>query len=276
VISFQSAVDQFFPPSFGLPEYKSPTDPRDHTNLKEAWDEMIRKRCLTPRATSVLPTYLPMAFANVKSLKTIQIPLPPNSPAQQSNVYWTPVSTPNGQERFNPDAYFDMSFRPSNTTGQDKAPFSSASETSKRTSSSWASMHLARTVHTIIGCKEAIWDAYQDLFSNKFLAPPVVQSSRVKDIRDADNTKGLRDVFENDWLRWEGDMKDRIGIRGCIGAELMWSEPPGPLPDWRVWRDSLEMQREDDEFTLVDRDMDICRSIRGFVCWKPELGMSDN
>jgi hypothetical protein len=69
-------------------------------------------------------------------------------------------------------------------------------------------------------------------------------------------------------------MKDRIGIRGCIGAELMWAEPPGQPPNWRVWRNSLEMQHDDDESTLCE-DVDLCRSIRGFVCWKPGLATSD-
>lgn len=63
------------------------------------------------------------------------------------------------------------------------------------------------------------------------------------------------------------DMKDRIGIRGCISTELMWAEPPGQSSDWQT---SFEKERDDDERTLYE-DVDICRSIQGFVCWKPEI-----
>lgn len=195
ILSFQSAIDKFLPP---LPEYKPSTDPRDHTNLKEAWDEMVRKRCLTPQATAVLPTYLPISFVNVKSQQALQIPLPPNSPAQQGNGYCTSAATRNGHEQFGPNMLCGSS---STASYENASP--GTRYLSKGTPSSWGPMHLARTVHTIIGCKEAIWDAYQDIFSDRSLAPPVVTSSRVEDIRGADNTKGLRDMFENDWLRWE-------------------------------------------------------------------------
>lgn len=64
-------------------------------------------------------------------------------------------------------------------------------------------------------------------------------------------------------------MKDRIGIRGSITAELLWTRPTDDPPDWRVWRDTAE--KHDDQYdTLLDVDeVDLCRSLRGYVCWKP-------
>lgn len=61
-------------------------------------------------------------------------------------------------------------------------------------------------------------------------------------------------------------MKDRIGTRGMISGCLEWAEPEGDIPDWQVWRDSLEtaVKKEDG-----DTDKDSCRVIRAFVGWKP-------
>jgi len=51
-------------------------------------------------------------------------------------------------------------------------------------------------------------------------------------------------------------MKDRIGMRENIWAELLWSEPSGEKPDWKVWRDSLRDRQE------VPDNAGLCRYIR--------------
>lgn len=199
--SFQSSIDHILltPKLF---EHKPRADPRDHTRLKEAWDEMIRKRRLTPRATAILPTYLPTSFVDVQAQHILRIPLPSNSPTRHDDDDCNPISSPNRREHFDVDSTFDTAGRSPRATTWDQES-SGTSTSSKGANSSWASMHLARTVHTVIGCKEAIWDAFQDLFYDKLSTPPISKSSRVKDIKDADNSRGLRDRFESDWLRWE-------------------------------------------------------------------------
>lgn len=63
------------------------------------------------------------------------------------------------------------------------------------------------------------------------------------------------------------DMKDRIGIRGNIRAELMWTEPLGEAPDWRVWRDCSRASNAGSQDNF--NDANLCRSMRAFVGWKP-------
>lgn len=62
------------------------------------------------------------------------------------------------------------------------------------------------------------------------------------------------------------DMKDRVGIRGSMHTQLMWTEPSGEAPDWRVWRDSSRVST--DEHQDNHDDANLCRSMRAFVGWK--------
>lgn len=59
-------------------------------------------------------------------------------------------------------------------------------------------------------------------------------------------------------------MTDRIGMRDNIMFQLLWAEPPGERPDWRLWRNSLVIQEENPP------PRDVCRTLRGFVAWKPK------
>lgn len=65
-------------------------------------------------------------------------------------------------------------------------------------------------------------------------------------------------------------MKDRIGIRGSISAQLLWGPPPEDPPDWRVRQNvNSPGKRDADQDTLLDEDDGaLCRALRGFVCWK--------
>jgi hypothetical protein len=66
--------------------------------------------------------------------------------------------------------------------------------------SSLASMHLARTVRTVIGCKENIWEAYKELFWEQLSDALVVRSPKHK--KNLDGSAG-RDEFEIAWSNWE-------------------------------------------------------------------------
>ena len=69
-------ITQLDPPPAGFSIHKPLWD---HTRLKEAWDLVLRKRSLAPQIISVLPMYLPMAFAHVRVLPLLRIPLPPDT-----------------------------------------------------------------------------------------------------------------------------------------------------------------------------------------------------
>jgi len=62
---------------------------------------------------------------------------------------------------------------------------------------------------------------------------------------------------------------DRIGMRGCILSECSWKEPLGERPDWRVWRNRLDIKATHDTSLLSPGQPELCRSLRGFVGWKP-------
>ena len=69
-------------------------------------------------------------------------------------------------------------------------------------------------------------------------------------------------------------MHDRIGLRGSMTSVLGWAEPAGEMPDWRVWRSHVDRvsPNEDPPFSgsvYSLKNSDLCRSIRGFVGWKP-------
>ena len=65
------------------------------------------------------------------------------------------------------------------------------------------------------------------------------------------------------------DMKDRIGLRHCVETELCWAEPPGDRPDWRIWRDNVDILGPKIDRAPLRKDEPLCRSLRGFVAWKP-------
>lgn len=58
---------------------------------------------------------------------------------------------------------------------------------------------------------------------------------------------------------------DRMGVRQLMMASLMWSEPPGDRPDFRVWRHNLGAHA----IQNTNASEELCRSLRGFVAWKP-------
>lgn len=245
--------------------HPKPPDPQDHSRLQRAWEEMLDNYFLSPQPLSVLPLYLSLSFSSIRSHHPLQIPLPRNSSDRQ-HQYSTPTI------ELDPATLFEL--RPLSAQPSSEVDYSARASVmtaggSQLSMSSWACMHLARTVRTIVGCKESIWSAYERLYGDD-PTPVVVRTTQQKstsawsDLRPSP-TNPLRDYFERDWINWENDMADRTSLRGRMQAELMWSEPIGKPPDWRLWRNSLP---QEGACSSRDESAEYCRSLRGFVCFK--------
>lgn len=187
-----------------LSESKPQVDPRDHSQLNEAWEAMLDKYFLTSRLTSVLQHYLPVAFSDVQSHATMQVILPPNSEQYQKNLG---RQAPSLKASEVPDSslYFDHDDDSAIPTRDDR---SSIKSQRPKQSTSWASMHLARTVCAVMGCKEKIWAAYLELFSKQHASPRVVRSPAdaakpAASGKDNSNHSFMRDAFESAWANWE-------------------------------------------------------------------------
>ncbi|KAF5367526.1 hypothetical protein D9758_003609 [Tetrapyrgos nigripes] len=233
--------------------------PQDHSKLKAAWDAMLSHRFLAPRVVTVLLFYLSSCFVDVKSHPSLHIPLPPNSgvgPPTQSQ------RTSRGRsDTFNPIQQFELQKTTDGRRSDEESPPESPTSASHR-QSTWAPMHLAKVVKTVQACKEAIFDEYEKLHSADL---PPVQLTSPKDGRKliVSSTKSsTREIFEREWLNWENDMTDRMGMRDQIMSQLQWPEPPGERPDWRVWRSNIKLL-EDTQHTG-----DLCRTLRCFVARK--------
>ncbi|KAG0706757.1 hypothetical protein DFH29DRAFT_116977 [Suillus ampliporus] len=246
--------------------HPKPPDPQDHSRLQRAWEEMLDTYFLSPQPLSVLPLYLSLSFSNIRSHPPLQIPLPRNtSDRQQQLTTQHSIST----VQLDPATLFEL--RALSAQPSAEADYSSRASVmtagGQRSMSSWACMHLARTVRTIVGCKESIWSAYERLYGED-PTPPVVRTTQQHQSSWCDRTSPtnpLRDYFERDWINWENDMADRTSVRGRMRAELTWSEPIGKPPDWRLWRNSLPQEAA---LSSRDESPESCRSLRGFVCFK--------
>lgn len=248
--------------------HPKPPDPQDHSRLQRAWEEMLDTYFLSPQPLSVLPLYLSLSFSSIRSHPTLQIPLPRNSSDRQRPVTQHSVST----ARLDCATLFELralSAQPSSEADFNARASMMTAKGSQRNMCTWACMHLARTVRTIVGCKESIWNAYERLYGED-PTPLIVRTTQQKstsawsDLRPSP-TNPLRDYFERDWINWENDMADRTSLRGRMRSELMWSEPIGKPPDWRLWRNSLP---QEDTCSSPDESTEYCRSLRGFVCFK--------
>ena len=66
-------------------------------------------------------------------------------------------------------------------------------------------------------------------------------------------------------------MADRTSVRGSIQSELSWNEPFGKPPEWRVRFNSLPPS----DVTEYDGELELCRRLRGFVCFKQDTGATN-
>ncbi|KAK7463533.1 hypothetical protein VKT23_006881 [Stygiomarasmius scandens] len=239
--------------------YISQSHPQDHSRLKAAWDAMLSSRFLPPRLITVLPFYLSSCFDNVVSHQSLQIPLPPNSPLSGHSS--------RKESSIDLDPAQQFGFQRTTETGarrsdSDEIKPQDLENNSRKRIQMWAPMHLARTVNTVQACKEAIYVEYDKLHSPGLPPVAVTVTSRPKDGRIMKSS--TREAFEREWCNWENDMADRIGMRDHVMSQFQWSEPPGERPDWRVWRNNVQLLEDTQKNTG-----DWCRTIRGFVAWKP-------
>ena len=182
-----------------------PPDPRDHSRLKRAWEEMLDDRVLSPNLLSILESQLIMSFGEIRSHPPLSIPLPPNSSQRQGSP-----TTHGLPGLIDPDALFELttlSGKSSTTDDSDRASVATR-KSSQRGIPSWAPMHLARTVRTVVSCKEAMWQAYEKLYGRDLSLPFMVRSAQEgylkRNLHQARSpTNPLRDFFERDWMNWE-------------------------------------------------------------------------
>ncbi|KAF9223770.1 hypothetical protein BS17DRAFT_880364 [Gyrodon lividus] len=242
-----------------------PPDPRDHSRLKRAWEEMLSDSFLAANLISILPFHLGAWFREIRSHPTLRVPLPSYSSRRRGAQ-----PTSGLPDLIDPDALFELRSLSGNSSPEsdDDSTPSMSRKSSQRGVSSWASMHLARSVRTIVGCKESIWQAYERLYGQDPSLPSLVRSAKQDYIKKhfhqaQSTTNPLRDYFERDWINWENDMVDRTCVRGSIRSELSWNEPSGKPPEWRSWCKSLPPHSEEPEY---EEKAELCRSLRGFVC----------
>ncbi|KAF7970068.1 hypothetical protein HWV62_25038 [Athelia sp. TMB] len=211
-----------------------------------AWDAMLSRRKVASSGTAVMIFYLSSTFAISHSPPALQIPLPPNSFSSREIA-----SDPRSPAE---DSMFMGIQKPTDryrTPPRSQAP---------KVMSTLAPMHLARTVATAIACKNEIRKSFIALFQEEY-PPPKDAPGRPKQQNDPQS--GVQDAFEEAWLYWEGDMRDRINARDVIRTQLHWEEPPDSVSEWRDWRHSV-VHTEEGQSTD-----DLCRNIRALVGWKP-------
>lgn len=249
------------------PEPDSVVDPRDHTRLKAAWEVMLSSRFLATKLLAVLPFYLSSVFIDIQINPPLRVHLPPNSNTllEQRQSVDSVSSDPVASD----SSHGSCSISPGRRSSCSMQSISSPSFTSSCTT-----MHLARTVETIKGCKEAIWEEYEKLYSTDSM-PAVTRTARPQSAAVLSAKPSARETFEAEWSVWENDMTDRIAMRGSMLASLAWPEPPGERPDWRVWRSTLDNalssgRRDSGSSTssVSKEQSDLCRSISTFVGYK--------
>jgi len=177
--------------------HPKPPDPEDHSRLRRAWEEMLDNSFLISQLLSVLPFYLSSTFSSIQSHPVLQIPLPHSSSNRQQLTTQQSMST----IQLDPATLFELRALSAQPSAED---CNATAGYSQRNMSSWACMHLARTVRTIVGCKESIWSAYERLYGGDHL-PPVVRTAQQKLLSSwyEPSTNPLRDYFERDWINWE-------------------------------------------------------------------------
>ncbi len=152
------------------PDFFKLLHPQDHSKLKTAWDKMLHKRFLPTGLLSILPFYLSTEFQEVQVKATLTVPLPPNNlpPLEEGKdtSSFLRARIDSISNRSIASVLSDMESMPSpiNVSVQEYTSRQrSASVTTQ--SVSYASMHLARMVSIVRGCKEAMFEEYRALES---------------------------------------------------------------------------------------------------------------
>jgi hypothetical protein len=188
----------------------SVADPLDHSKLRNAWQEMLSTRWLSEQPTSVLPLYLSTIFEDYRALPALEIVMPPGTissagkrPRKNSDI----GTTVSDHDQLDP-----MSFhlRPTTVKDEDNSSVRPGEASPSRFLKALAPMHLARMVHTVRACKEAISEAYATLYKPDLMK--VTTQSSLREHFDTQNSKHvgkepdkntIRDEFEIAWFNWE-------------------------------------------------------------------------
>jgi len=156
---------------------------RDHRRICDSWKDMLNHHFIAP-PISILPFYLNSIFAHVTPQPPLQLNLPPNSPLDGLPRSLGGSDSPTGFHILN---------------GADGATISQGTlSISYPLPESVAPLQLARQVHMIIACKDAIWERYQALYSKSSTVSDVTISKKERNIKS--NT--ARDEFEFHWENW--------------------------------------------------------------------------
>jgi hypothetical protein len=188
--------------------------PQDHTRLKASWDAMLATRFLSPKVVAVLPFYLTSLFVDTKIHPPIIIPLPPNSgrlPNSGLRTYQSMSSIlergRETRERTVSNVFFDVDFdfSPAISTRSSKADGCSfrSSVQSRPQAPAWDTMHLAKSLSTINGCKEAIWEEYNELYYNEAREILRRTAPEEEEYDTQPYPYVVRKAFEVDWRNWE-------------------------------------------------------------------------
>lgn len=146
---------------------------------------MLFKRRVAPSGTAVLVFYLSSIFAVSQAPPALEIPLPANSFSRRDK-------TP--EKRHPPDSMFYGVRKP---TGKARPP---PQYLGPKVMSTLAPMHLARTVATVVACKDTLRESFIEIFLKDYPPPP----KSVYEKKAIDPLGSVRDAFEEAWTNWEG------------------------------------------------------------------------
>ena len=164
-------------------QHENKFSPRDHRRICESWKDMLNHHFIAP-PVSILPFYLNSIFAQVTPQPPLRLDLPPNSSLSG-------LPRPTGSLG-SPTGFYILNSADEGVKSQGNLSISYTLPESV------APLQLARQVHTIIACKDAIWDRYQALYSKSSTVSDVTISKKERNIKS--NT--ARDEFEFHWDNW--------------------------------------------------------------------------
>ena len=184
--------------------------PQDHTRLKIVWEAMLATRSLSPNIVSAIPSHLASSsFIDTKILSPLVIPLPANSGTLPSLRSCQSFRSLKGKEseRYLADTPSLLDFTPSisarSVTSDGFSMRSSVSSTCQPPVPAWGTMHLAKTVNTIRGCKEAMFTEYKKLYSSEALSLLLRTAPDEEEYLKHPHKYLVRKAFEVDWRNWE-------------------------------------------------------------------------
>ncbi|KAF8263903.1 hypothetical protein EI94DRAFT_1806554 [Lactarius quietus] len=195
------------------------SDPLDHSKLTRSWHEMLTSRWISASITSVLPFYLTAIFETFRALPALEILMCPCSSLKSS-------CSKHGshQQMLDPEPFRHLVQATVKHEPDAHATWLPAGEAPPHFVASNMSMHLARMVAIVSGCKEAIWGAYNKLYGHDPKSAKI--RSRSDDERYKTSVHSVREEFERHWLNWECDMRSRIDMRSTIHNRFQWDCPP--------------------------------------------------